>query len=266
MMSDGLFSVSLPSALVDRAHAFRRAHAGATPGALSVEDVQELAELLTQAFATVGIQSTVVGGSALTLQVPVLTPSNDLDIVLEEPRSGCAPRTELVAAIMQGLGFTKEPGRHWSIGGCFVEFPGGSIEEPFDLIGAPEATLRVLSVEAMLVQRLVSYQGTGATAHGIQAALIIRAMGDRLDMTRFKPLALKEGIGRHYNAVRVLALGTPAVALDEPTLRDLYWALKPIRVTAAEAVATVTPTRVRPETPAPPALPDADVVPPPLSD
>jgi hypothetical protein len=172
----------------------------------------------------------------------------------------------LVAAIMQELGFTKEPGRHWSLGGCFVEFPGGGIDEPIDLVGAPEGTLRVLSVEAMLVQRLSSYRNTGATAHGIQAALIIRAVGGRLDMGRFAPLAKKEAVGRHYNAVRALALGTPQVPLDEPTFRDLYWALNSPRVTAAEAVATVAPIRVRAETPAPPALPESDVVPPPLSD
>lgn len=253
MTPDDSSQIALPDTLVARADAFRRAHFGTIPGALSVEDVQEIAEILTQAFGTVGIEATIVGGSALTLQVPTLEPSNDVDIVLEE-RTGRAPSPERVTGVMHALGFAKEPGRHWSLGGCFVEFPGGGIEEPVDLVGAPGGVLRVLSVEAMLVQRLSSFRSTGATSHGAQAAFIVRAIGVRLDMARFAPLANKEDVGAYYNAIRTLALGMPPASLDEQTFRGLYWAMKTPRVTAAEAVATVSSTRVRAETPAPPAL------------
>ena len=201
-----------------------------------------------------------VGGSALMLQVPMLDPSNDVDIVLEE-RTGRAPSAERVADVMHTLGFVKEPGRHWSLGGCFVEFPGGGIDEPVDRMGAPGSMLHVLSVEAMLVQRLSSYRSTGATAHGAQAAFIIRAIGARLDMARLAPLATREGVVAYYNAVRTLALGTPTTALDEQTFRDLYWAMKTPRVTAAEAVSRVSAARVRAETPAPPALTEPSTVP-----
>ena len=136
MTSDDRSRLALPDTLVARAADFRRAHLGTIPGALAVDDVQEIAEILTQAFETLGIQATIVGGSALMLQVPMLDPSNDVDIVLEE-RTGRAPSTERVADVMHTLGFVKEPGRHWSLGGCFVEFPGGGIDEPVDRMGAP---------------------------------------------------------------------------------------------------------------------------------
>lgn len=260
MTSDDRSRLALPDTLVARAADFRRAHFGTIPGALAVDDVQEIAEILTQAFETLGIQATIVGGSALMLQVPMLDPSNDVDIVLEE-RTGRAPSTERVADVMHTLGFVKEPGRHWSLGGCFVEFPGGGIDEPVDRMGAPGSMLHVLSVEAMLVQRLSSYRSTGATAHGAQAAFIIRAIGARLDMARLAPLATREGVVAYYNAVRTLALGTPTTALDEQTFRDLYWAMKTPRVTAAEAVSRVSAARVRAETPAPPALTEPSTVP-----
>ena len=118
----------------------------------------------------------------------------------------------------------------------------------------------LMSVEAMLVQRLSSYRSTGATAHGAQAAFIIRAIGARLDMARLAPLATREGVVAYYNAVRTLALGTPTTALDEQTFRDLYWAMKTPRVTAAEAVSRVSAARVRAETPAPPALTEPSTV------
>jgi len=260
---DDLSLPVLARALIERAEAFRRPREGATAGLLSVGEVQELSEILTEAFSAVGVRATIVGGSALTLQVPALEASRDLDVVLEEP-TGLPPSASLVGHVMQQLGFTKEPGRHWSLGSCFVEFPGGGIEEPVDLVGAPGSQLRVLSVEAMLVQRLVSYQTTGSTEHGLQAAFIIRSMGDRLDMARFELLARKEGVVRHYNAIRTLALGVPSVPLDTTILSDLYWALRPARVGAVEAVASVATTRVGPETPAPPALsePSSSSIPP----
>lgn len=178
----------------------------------------------------------------------------------------CLPHTPLarreavgIPGLQAGEDVKKEPGRHWSLGGCFVEFPGGGIEEPVDLVGVPGSIIRVLSVEAMLVQRLVSYRATGATAHGIQAALIIRAMGDRLDMARIEPLARKEGVVTHYNAVRALALASPPVPLDSPTLNTLYWTLRPGRVSAVEAVAACTPARTHAATPPPPAISESSV-------
>jgi len=248
--------------LIARAEAFRRPRAGKVPGNLSFGEVQELSEILTAAFGAVGVRATIVGGGALTLQLPALGGSRDLDVVLEHS-TGLPPSPTLVGHMLRELGFTKEAGRHWSLGSCFVEFPSGGIEEPVDVLGASGSQLRVLSIEAMLVQRIVSFQSTGSTEHGIQAAIIIRSIGARLDMDRFEPLARKEGVVRHYNALRVLALGVPSASLDDGTLSALYWALQPARVGALEAVAAIAPTRVAPDGHAPPALaePSSSILP-----
>ncbi|MBA4070407.1 MAG: hypothetical protein C0497_01010 [Gemmatimonas sp.] len=228
---------------------------------MQAAEVAEIAVIVSEAFAAVGVQATVVGGSALALHLPSVIASNDVDVVLELP-TGLRPTMEEIAAVMAGLGFSKESGRHWALGNCLVEFPGGGIEEPVALIGTARAPLRVLSLEAMLVQRLRSFKNTGSTEHGMQAVAIIGAIGDRLDMGSFAPMARTEDVVREYNALRVLALGHDAPTVTVAALLDLYWRLRAPRVQAEpEPAGRGHATDVTPEHPSPPAILDVDEAP-----
>jgi len=242
-----------------RAAAFRAARASYSAAApLDAAAVAEIAAIVSEAFDRMGIQATVVGGSALTLHLPSVIASNDVDVVLES-RSGLRPTTAEIAAVMAQLGFTKESGRHWALGTCLVEFPGGGIEEPVTLVGDARAPLRVLSLEAMLVQRVRSFKNTGSTEHGMQAVAIISAVGDGLDMASFERMARSEDVVREYNALRQLALGPDATTVDAQAILDLYWSLRAPRVaSASDGTGNVRPPRVGPEHPKPPAVSDVD--------
>jgi hypothetical protein len=223
------------------------------PGALSAV-LGEISAILAAVFRREGIVSTVVGGSALALHYPGVFTSNDLDVVLETT-TGRTPSRETVATLLEQLGIKKESGRHWSIGSWLIEFPGGGIEEPVDEVGIGADVIRVLSAEAMLVQRLSSFRSTGDTGHAAQAISVLQTGGDSLDMSRLEPLARREDVVRHYNALRTLALGTPQVPLTDDLLRALYWELNDQRVSPITEVRTDSGVvRVESTTPLPPAI------------
>jgi hypothetical protein len=224
-----------------------------TPGALSAV-LGEISAILTAVFRREGIVSTVVGGSALALHYPGVFTSNDLDVVLETT-TGRTPSRETVATLLEQLGIKKESGRHWSIGSWLIEFPGGSIDEPVDEVDIGADIIRVLSAEAMLVQRLSSFRSTGDTGHAAQAISVLQTGGDSLDMSRLEPLARREDVVRHYNALRTLALGTPQVPLTDDLLRTLYWELHDQRVSPSDEVRTDSGiVRVELTRPLPPAI------------
>lgn len=131
----------------------------------------------------------LVGGAALELYTRGAYRTADIDLVGRVP--------EEVAAELESVGFARQ-GRHWVHPGAriFIELPAASFDAPVvvDAVRFGEWTLRVLSPEDVLVDRLAAWKFWKVVAEGVNAFLLWRDRGDRMDAKRLAKRARAESL------------------------------------------------------------------------
>jgi hypothetical protein len=135
----------------------------------------------------------LVGGGAVEILTGGAYTTGDLDFVGEVPES--------VSRQLSDAGFERQ-GRHWIHDGAhvFLEFPASRLEEDEEVVALEVAhqTIRVLAPEALLVDRLASWEFWGSTTDGVNAFLILRATGDRLDLEMIERLVTSREVSRSW--------------------------------------------------------------------
>jgi hypothetical protein len=125
------------------------------------------AEAVLARFDARRLTMTVVGGSAVALWDPAAHVSRDIDLV------GVASRDELDEVLNGEFGFTRE-GRHW-----FDENLAIAIEAPAWVLEPPGAvavmigSVRVISLEDLVLDRVEQWHGTGALEVALQTGRLL---------------------------------------------------------------------------------------------
>ena len=133
--------------------------------------------------------------------------------------------TEPVGRSLIDAGF-RRIGRHWKHEGgkLFIEIPGSSLEggaraTEVDAFGE---TVRVISPEDALVDRLAGWKFWRSGEHGLNAFLLYRAMGEDLDLAWLEERAGSEGVLDAWTEVVRFARETEGREASEEELRE--WA------------------------------------------
>lgn len=161
----------------------------------------------------------LVGGSAVELYTGGAYRSGDLDFVGKVPGA--------VADALAAAGFRRS-GRHWvhEAAQVFLEFPGSRLhidDEVVDVrVGA--SRVRVISPEALLVDRLAAWQHWKSGEDAVNAWLLWRAM--RMRTAKLKDLARSDGV---EPALRALLQAARRWRGAEPHGEELEaWARRPL--------------------------------------
>lgn len=160
------------------------------------------ASIISQAFDTVGLRSTLVGGSAIEVYAPGIFKSGDIDLVIESPR-GETVRDRL-DGVFSSLGFTRV-GRHWKRGDLFVEVPSSSLDENPERVRVGHFVLNIVSKESLLADRVVGFKWWGVTAHGQQAIDMIAAFGNDVELEKLYARLDREDSRDAYDRLASLA-------------------------------------------------------------
>jgi len=152
------------------------------------ERLLEVAAIIAEAFADLGVQPVVVGGLALAYWSDSAFLTGDIDVVM--------PRLPELSARLEVLGFERE-GREWVLPGHDVAFeaPGETLEpgdtaEPAELPSGRQ--IMVLSLEDLLLWRLREWIHWRAVSGFHQAARLLVA--EPLDAERLGRRAHEEGL------------------------------------------------------------------------
>lgn len=152
------------------------------------ERLLEVAAIIGEAFADLGVQPVVVGGLALAYWSDSAFLTGDIDVVM--------PRLPELSARLEVLGFERE-GREWVLPGHDVAFeaPGETLEpgdaaEPAELPSGRQ--IMVLSLEDLLLWRLREWIHWRAVSGFHQAAYLLIA--EPLDAERLRLRAEEEGL------------------------------------------------------------------------
>lgn len=159
----------------------------------------------------------LVGGAAVELLTGGAYTTGDLDFAGHVPK---AVQSAFVAA-----GFRKK-GRHWihAEGQVFLEFPAEELEADEESVDLDIAgwRLRVLAPEAILVDRLAAWELWSSSTDAVNAFLVLRAVGDRLDWSMIEALARKRQVGQALDRLRAFTRRFPD---SDPTDEELVkWA------------------------------------------
>jgi hypothetical protein len=155
----------------------------------------------------------LVGGAAVELYTGGAYTTDDLDFVGEVP--------EPVAQRLVAAGFQHE-GRYWihEQGEVFLELPGSELdphERAADLrVG--RFTVRVVSPEDALVDRLAAWQFWGSLADGYSALLLENRIGPQLDRQRLRRSATARRVMpslRRLATYRRCLAGSPEPTFEE---------------------------------------------------
>lgn len=134
-----------------------------------------------QGLFPAGSEPVLVGGAVVELLTGGAYVTGDLDFVGTVPAS--------VARALAAAGFERH-GRHWvhEDGQVYLEFPGSSLDprettvrlqlEGFDLL--------VISPEDLVAERLGAWKHWRSSVDGVNAWLLLRAMGPSLDLGRLR--------------------------------------------------------------------------------
>lgn len=186
------------------------------------EQIARIAAVLQEAFARHGLQSTLVGGSAIEVHAPGIYRSGDIDLVVERTRVDAGQ----MEVVFDELGF-QPYGRHWRNGDLFVEVPGTHLSDPAEWMRVGSSVFRVVKKEVVLADRVVGFKQWGVTAYGQQAIDMLAAFGDQLEMQWLRPKLEYEGSYDAFLALNELA--TSSVPVTRETLSALLDRLAPGR-------------------------------------
>jgi hypothetical protein len=184
------------------------------------EKTAALASWLQHLFPSGAQVPVLVGGAAAEIYSGGGYISGDLDFVGEV--------TPAVARQLGTAGFVRR-GRHWvhEEGEVFFEFPGSTLdpmERPVSVkIG--QWTVRALSPEDVLVDRLAAWEFWSSAADGIGAFRIWQSLSATLDQEHLERAAEAKGV---VPALRRLQLLAEACSGREPDEEELaQWARRP---------------------------------------
>lgn len=139
----------------------------------------------------------LVGGAAVELYTGGAYTTGDLDFV------GWLP-TDVERSLREAT-FRKE-GRHWihETGQIFIELPGSHLEpgETAVRIRVGSVLVRVISPEAILVDRLAAWQFWHSTIDAVNAFLLWRSLERRLHRRTLIALAKARGVGKALRSLR----------------------------------------------------------------
>lgn len=142
----------------------------------------------------------LVGGAAVELMTGGAYTTGDLDFVGSVPPE---VGKRLVAA-----GFERK-GRHWihSEGQIFLEFPSARLEPDEEKTDLKVAGLRidVVAPEALVVDRLAAWKFWNSAVDGVNAFLLLRAVGNELDEKMLERLATRREVTRALARARAFA-------------------------------------------------------------
>lgn len=145
-------------------------------------------------------QPVLVGGAVVELLTGGAYTTGDLDF------AGSVPRA--VARKLAAAGFDQR-GRHWvhARGQIFLEFPSDHVEPDEGSIDLELAghTLRVLAPEAVVVDRLAAWEFWNSSTDGVNAYLVLRAVGARLDLAKLRRLVKRREVAKAWKSLRVFA-------------------------------------------------------------
>lgn len=131
----------------------------------------------------------LVGGAAVELYTGGGYATGDLDFVGSVPPS--------VARRLRKAGFQKS-GRHWfhEKAKLFVEFPSSCLENHERVVSfvAGDISVRIISPEDLLIDRLASWKFWNYAPDGINAALLYRARKKEMDRDRLTAAAEAKGV------------------------------------------------------------------------
>lgn len=157
----------------------------------------ELAAWFQRLYASHDSVPILVGGAAVELYTGGAYTTGDLDFV------GWLPAD--VERSLREANFRKE-GRNWihETGQIFIELPGSRLEpgETAVRIRVGTALVRVISPEAILVDRLAAWQFWHSPIDGVNAFLLWRSLERRLHRGRLAALAKARGVGKALRSLR----------------------------------------------------------------
>ncbi|MBB4638185.1 hypothetical protein [Longimicrobium terrae] len=163
-----------------------------------VERMTFSAAIISTALDRSGLRATLVGGGALEFHVPDAYRTSDLDFVVERGTR------ETINDVFLSLGLRRS-GRHWVRDDLFVEVPGNYMEEPADEVSVGPFTLRVITKEALLAERIVGFRYWKYWGHGTQAIEMLRGFGDSLDEEFLRNALRKEGANDALDLLRAIS-------------------------------------------------------------
>lgn len=185
--------------------------------------VAAVASALWRAFASVGLECVLVGGSAIEVHAPGVYVTGDVDVVLDG--FGRVGVRDTADAVFTALGFAKA-GRHWARGDLFVEVPSTALDDPAEWVRAGGQPFRVVRKEVLVRDRVVGFLHWGQPAYGQQAVDLLAAFDPaELDDTWLRTALRREGAESAYDALRTLA-SSPGVAVDVAALERLLLDLR----------------------------------------
>ncbi|MFQ5528504.1 MAG: hypothetical protein ACE5GX_19900 [Thermoanaerobaculia bacterium] len=161
----------------------------------------------------------LVGGAAVELLTGGGYTTGDLDFVGAVPPSA---QRSLTAA-----GFERK-GRHWihSDGQIFLEFPSDQLERDEESVDLEVAGHRVevLAPEPLIVDRLAAWEFWNSSTDAVNAFLLVKAVGDKLDGEKLELIAERRELVQALE--RLLAFASRFEA-TEPTPEELaVWAAR----------------------------------------
>lgn len=146
-----------------------------------------IAAVVAAALGEIGLEPTLVGGAAVAFYTEGRHTTEDVDLV--------TPSGPKVDEVMASLGFRKR-GKDY-IGGdgeIYVEFPSSSLgpTERADIIEVDGVSLRIVSIEDLIVDRLCAFKFWRSGLDGLNA-LILLELG-RADRRRLESRAGEEEV------------------------------------------------------------------------
>ena len=187
-----------------------------------------VAAVCCEAFRRAGLHAVLVGGGAIEFHLPGAYTTPDIDLVVAN-RQWLQPRREDVGRVFSALGFVASGSRHWVRGALYVEVPHWDVTDPFDSIIVDGYHLAVIRPEVVLVGRLVEFDQTAHTGHGLQALLMLGLLAGTLQQELLTKLAEREQVVDTMAALRAMLpeRGFPTVTdADLRAVRDRYRAVR----------------------------------------
>lgn len=160
------------------------------------ERLLEVAAIVEEALAEVGVEAVVVGGLAVAYWTRGRYTTGEIDFV--------APVNPALRTRLADLGFDRPAGRHWVYPNSSValEVPGNTLEggdQPTEVEARSGRTLRVLSLEDLLLWRLREFLHWH-DSRGFRHVLYMLE-SERVDRDRLQARAEESGLNDALNWV-----------------------------------------------------------------
>ncbi len=163
-----------------------------------VEKLTVTAAVVSAVLRREGMETTLVGGGAIEFYAAEIYTTSDIDLIVEG-----RTRAAMDGALTD-FGLTRS-GRHWLIGGMFVEVPGNAMTDPTETTMVGPLPLRVVRREIALADRIIGFRHWGATGFGAQAVAMLALFGATLDEAMLVQRLRDEGAVDALEPLRRLA-------------------------------------------------------------